>query len=88
MLLNPKRKEGGLTIAIVGHPKEKDDASYQEMLEGASEEILSAITSKDAKAFTLGLKNFLSICEEYGDMDSEEDMEVGEKDGEEEKTSY
>lgn len=88
MLLNPRRKEGGLTIAIVGPPKEEEGASYQEMLEGASEEILSAITSKDAKAFTLGLKNFLSICEEYGDMDGEEDMGLGEKDSEKEKTSY
>ena len=48
-------------------PKEdlssEEDVSSDEALESATEDMLSAIESKDAKAFAEALKDFLDICE-------------------------
>lgn len=81
-----RKKDGGLAITLIASKGAEDEPSddYMGMLDGASEEILSAVKKNDAKAFTLGLKNFISICKEYGDMDGGEDSE----DGEEEKEAY
>lgn len=88
LLIQPKKAASLIVAGIAPGHKEgeaEDEAAeksdYEMALQAASEDILSAISTKDVQLFTLAMRDFHNICDEMKEDEEMDTEENGEAEG-------